>query len=135
MLAHIPTSMRAMPMKSDVNMMVPRMRLELIRPCGHCPLKTACLPFHHLGISVFGDRIANIAFGERPLGRILQSFEFVLQVANPYPEPPKTLPATSAAPAALCLSCSKFRVTQSRMTRDILSMVAQVGLEPTTSWL
>ena len=29
--------------------MVPRVRFELTRPKGHCPLKTACLPFHHLG--------------------------------------------------------------------------------------
>ena len=29
--------------------MVPRARFELARPKGHCPLKTACLPFHHLG--------------------------------------------------------------------------------------
>ena len=68
----------------------------------------------------FGDRIVNVTFGERPLGRILQPFEFVLQVATPYPEPPKTLPATSAAPAALCLSCSKFRVTRLLETGDVL---------------
>ncbi len=30
--------------------MVPRVRFELTRPKGHCPLKTACLPFHHLGL-------------------------------------------------------------------------------------
>jgi len=29
----------------------------------------------------------NVTLRERPLERILQSFEFVLQVANPYPEP------------------------------------------------
>ena|GEM_PF-6563261 len=29
--------------------LVPRVRFELTRPKGHCPLKTACLPFHHLG--------------------------------------------------------------------------------------
>lgn len=36
---------------------------------------------------VFGGRIVNVTLRERPLERILQSFEFVLQVANPYPEP------------------------------------------------
>lgn len=88
------------------------------------------------GQFVFGDRIANVTVGERPLGRILRSFEFVLQVATPYPEPPKTLPATSAAPAALCLSCSKCRVTRLLEAGDVLVvLVAQVGLEPTTSWL
>lgn len=87
------------------------------------------------GQFVFGDRIANVTVGERPLGRILRSFEFVLQVANPYPEPPKTLPATSAAPAVLCLSCSKSGVTCLIQARDVLAMVAQEGLEPSTSWL
>ncbi len=32
-----------------VGVMVPRVRFELTRPKEHCPLKTACLPFHHLG--------------------------------------------------------------------------------------
>lgn len=32
-----------------VFVMVPRVRFELTRPKEHCPLKTACLPFHHLG--------------------------------------------------------------------------------------
>lgn len=32
-------------------LLVPRVRFELTRPKGHCPLKTACLPFHHLGTS------------------------------------------------------------------------------------
>lgn len=68
MLAHIPTSMRAMPMKSDVNVMVPRMRLELIRPCGHCPLKTACLPFHHLGNVYLEAGLQTLPSGSDPLG-------------------------------------------------------------------
>ena len=28
---------------------MPKARLELARPCEHCHLKTACIPFHHFG--------------------------------------------------------------------------------------
>ncbi len=41
--------------------MVPRVRFELTRPKGHCPLKTACLPFHHLGPNANGTKRAGPA--------------------------------------------------------------------------
>ena len=37
------------PQRNEEKEMVPRVRFELTRPKEHCPLKTACLPFHHLG--------------------------------------------------------------------------------------
>jgi hypothetical protein len=45
--------------------LVPRVRLELTRPNGHCPLKTACLPFHHLGTAVHASDADNLGQARR----------------------------------------------------------------------
>lgn len=49
--------------------LVPRAGLEPARPVGHRPLKTTCLPFHHLGkcqpsCSCTADRIAPAPFAD-----------------------------------------------------------------------
>ena len=43
-----------------ITLLVPRRRFELLRVCTHCPLKTACLPFHHLGKVLYYGRSGRI---------------------------------------------------------------------------
>ena len=60
-----PAGLAPMNEDCDGREMVPRMRFELIRPYGHCPLKTACLPISPPG---HGTRLAGVEGLEPPTG-------------------------------------------------------------------
>jgi len=63
---------------------MPKARLELARPCEHCDLNTACIPFHHFGTNIprgwagmcfiVPRHFAVVKFAEQEIGGKMSNF-------------------------------------------------------------